>query len=105
MKDHGLQQIVVHAPYVVNLGNTVKPENYPLCRSISGEKRALAEAIGATQIVLHPGAHVGAGPEAASCTNCQGLKRNYWTGSKGQNRVLETMAGKGTEVELPSSNS
>lgn len=99
MKDHGLQQIVVHAPYVVNLGNTVKPENYPFAVQFLREEVKRAEAIGATQIVLHPGAHVGAGPEAAIAQIAKGLNEIIEPNQKVK-IALETMAGKGTEVGI-----
>lgn len=28
MKEHGIDEIVVHAPYIINLGNSVKPETF-----------------------------------------------------------------------------
>ncbi len=28
MKEHNLKHIVVHAPYIINLGNTIKTENF-----------------------------------------------------------------------------
>ena len=30
MEEHGLSDIVVHAPYIINLGNTVKSETFEL---------------------------------------------------------------------------
>ena len=30
MEEHGIDDIVVHAPYIINLANTVKPETYEL---------------------------------------------------------------------------
>ena len=30
METHGIHDIVVHAPYIINLGNSVKPETYEL---------------------------------------------------------------------------
>lgn len=99
MKEHGLQQIVVHAPYVVNLGNTIKPENYPFAVQFLKEEVKRAEAIGATQIVLHPGAHVGAGPEAAITQIAKGLNEIIEPDQKVK-IALETMAGKGTEVGI-----
>ena len=30
MKEHGIQEIIVHAPYIINLGNAVKPETFSL---------------------------------------------------------------------------
>lgn len=99
MKAHGLQQIVVHAPYVVNLGNTVKPENYPFAVEFLKEEVKRADALGATQIVLHPGAHVGAGPEPAIAQISKGLNEII-TADQHVHIAIETMAGKGTEVGI-----
>ena len=30
MKEHGIDEIIVHAPYISNLGNAVKPETFEL---------------------------------------------------------------------------
>ena len=30
MKEHGINDIIVHAPYIINLGNAVKPETFSL---------------------------------------------------------------------------
>ena len=30
MKEHGMTNIVVHAPYIINIGNTEKPETFRL---------------------------------------------------------------------------
>ncbi|MTV81251.1 deoxyribonuclease IV [Lactobacillus sp. CRM56-3] len=99
MADHGLRQIVVHAPYVVNLGNTIKPENFPFAVDFLREEVKRADAIGATQIVLHPGAHVGAGPDAAIAQIAKGLNEVIGPDQKVK-IALETMAGKGTEVGI-----
>ena len=29
-KEHGIEEIIVHAPYIINLANTIKPETYEL---------------------------------------------------------------------------
>lgn len=34
MKEHNLSNIVVHAPYIINLGNTIKTENFGFCRRL-----------------------------------------------------------------------
>ena len=99
MKAHGIQQVVVHAPYVVNLGNTIKPENFPFAVDFLREEVKRAQALGATQIVLHPGAHVGAGPDAAIAQIATGLNEII-TPDQTVKIALETMAGKGTEVGI-----
>lgn len=58
MAAHGLKEVVVHAPYIINLGNTLKPQNFGFGVQFLRAEIERAEAIGAKQIVLHPGAHV-----------------------------------------------
>ncbi|MCT6922581.1 deoxyribonuclease IV [Metasolibacillus sp.] len=96
MQEHGMQNIVVHAPYIINLGNTTKPETFRLgVDFLQGEIKRTA-AIGATQIVLHPGAHVGAGAEAGIAKIVEGLNE-VLTQDYPVQIALETMAGKGSE--------
>src|SRR5699024_636483 len=55
------------------------------------------DAIGARQIVLHPGAHVGAGKEKGIKKIIEGLNE-VLTSDQNAQIALETMAGKGTEI-------
>src|SRR5699024_7158890 len=59
MEEHGITNIVVHAPYIINIANTVKPETFELGVSFLRSEIERTAALGAKQIVLHPGAHVG----------------------------------------------
>ncbi|MBP2099211.1 deoxyribonuclease IV [Enterococcus rivorum] len=97
MKEHGLSNIVVHAPYIINLGNTIKPENFGFATEFLRQEIERAQALGATQITLHPGAHVGAGVEAGINQIIKGLNEVLWKEQIPQ-IALETMAGKGTEL-------
>jgi deoxyribonuclease-4 len=97
MKEHTISNIVVHAPYIINLGNTVKPENFGFAVAFLRQEIERAQALGATQITLHPGAHVGAGAEAGIKQIIKGLNEVLWSEQIPQ-IALETMAGKGTEV-------
>lgn len=56
-----------------------------------------AEAVGATQMTMHPGAHVGAGVEPAIEQIAKGLNEILHEEQTLQ-IALETMAGKGTEI-------
>src|SRR5690606_36520034 len=96
-KEHGLSDIVVQAPYIINLGNTVKPENFGFAVEFLRAEIVRAEAFGATQITMHPGAHVGAGAEAAIQQIIKGLNEVLHPGQTAQ-IALETMASKGTEI-------
>jgi len=98
MAEHQQRAVVVHAPYVVNLGNTTKPQNYAFAVEFLTDEVHRAAALGATQIVLHPGAHVGAGPDAAIAQIAQGLDEILTAATEPVQIALETMAGKGTEV-------
>lgn len=97
MQEHGISNIVMHAPYIINLGNTTKPEMFGFAVQFLRDEIMRAEALGATQITLHPGAHVGAGEEAALNQIIKGLNEVLTKEQKAQ-IALETMAGKGTEV-------
>lgn len=98
MAAHQQKAVVVHAPYVVNLGNTTKPQNYAFAVEFLTAEVQRAAALGATQIVLHPGAHVGAGPDAAITQIAQGLDEILGAANAPVQIALETMAGKGTEI-------
>jgi len=97
MKANGFDEFVVHAPYIINLGNTVKPETFELAVDFLAEEVRRSEALGAKTIVLHPGAHVGAGEELGLQRIVEGLnmvlREDMIT-----TIALETMAGKGSEL-------
>src|SRR5699024_8356807 len=61
MDVHDMNDIVVHAPYILNIANTIKPSNFHLGVDLFQNEIESTSAIGAKQIVLHPRAHVGAG--------------------------------------------
>lgn len=97
MDEHGIDDIIVHAPYIINIANTVKPETFELgVRFLKNEIDRTA-AIGAKQIVLHPGAHVGAGADKGIERIIEGLNEVLDKDQTVQ-IALETMAGKGTEI-------
>lgn len=97
MKDNGLSNIVVHAPYIINLGNTTKPETFELGVNFLQEEIKRTAALEVTQIVLHPGAHVGAGVDAGIAKIVEGLNEVLMDEQPVQ-IALETMAGKGSEI-------
>lgn len=96
MKEHGIEEIVVHAPYIINIGNTKNPDTFALGVEFLRSEIERTEAIGAKQIVLHPGAHVGAGSEAGIRKIIEGLNE-VLTREQTVQIALETMAGKGSE--------
>ncbi|WKA60108.1 deoxyribonuclease IV [Planococcus shenhongbingii] len=96
MAANNLSNIIVHAPYIINIGNSLKPETFGLGVEFLQKEIERTAALGAKQIVLHPGAHVGAGTEAGIAKIIEGLNE-VLTQDFPVNIALETMAGKGTE--------
>ena len=96
MAENGIKDIIVHAPYIINIGNTTNPATYELGVNFLRSEIDRTEAIGARQIVLHPGAHVGAGSEEGIKKIIEGLNEVLTANDQVQ-IALETMAGKGSE--------
>ncbi|WP_112181332.1 MULTISPECIES: deoxyribonuclease IV [Paraliobacillus] len=97
MKENGIEEIVVHAPYIINLGNTTKKETFELGVTFMQSEIERTQAIGAKQIVLHPGAHVGEGVDKGIDRIIEGLNEVLLKDQDVQ-IALETMAGKGSEI-------
>lgn len=97
MKENGIDEFIVHAPYIINLGNTVKPETYELAVNFLRLELTRASAMGSNVLVLHPGAHVGAGVETGIASIVKGLNE-VLTDDTNCFVALETMAGKGSEI-------
>ena len=97
LKAHGINDIVIHAPYIINLGNSVKPETFSLAVEFLAKELERTKAMGSRVLVLHPGAHVGAGVEAGQKKIVEGLNEVI-TKDMGVYIALETMAGKGSEI-------
>lgn len=97
MEANQMVEIVVHAPYIINLGNTTKPEHFGFATQFLHDEIQRSQALGAKQITMHPGAHVGAGPDKAIAQIIKGLNEVLDHNQTAQ-IALETMAGKGTEI-------
>lgn len=92
-----INDVVVHAPYIINLANTVKPETFELAVNFLKQEIERCEAIGVSRLVLHPGSHVKAGDEAGLQQIVKGLNMVLKNGQTVK-IALETMAGKGSEL-------
>lgn len=97
MKVNGIEDIIIHAPYIINLGNTIKPETYEIAETFLASELERSSAMGSRVMVLHPGAHVGAGTEAGIAQIVKGIN-NVLTKDTDVYIALETMAGKGSEI-------
>lgn len=97
MAENGIEEFIVHAPYIINLGNTIKPETYEIAVEFLALELQRTMAMGSKVLVLHPGAHVGAGVEAGTASIVKGINE-VLTADMDCCIALETMAGKGTEI-------
>ena len=97
MEDAGMYPFIVHAPYIINLGNTIKPETFEIATEFLQRELQRTEAMGGGILVLHPGSHVGAGVETGIHQIIQGLNQ-ILTADCPVMIALETMAGKGSEI-------
>ncbi len=97
MKEVGIEFFTVHAPYIVNLANTTKEGYHDFAIEFLRQELDRTMALGANQITLHPGAHVGAGADVGIQQIIHGLNQILLPEDTVQ-IALETMAGKGTEI-------
>ena len=97
MAHHNIDEIVIHAPYIINLANTIKPETYEIAEKFLATELERTEAMGSRIMVLHPGSHVGAGVDAGINQIVKGIN-NVLTKDSKACIALETMAGKGSEI-------
>ncbi len=97
MEESGMHNFIVHAPYIINLANTVKPETFELATEFLEKEIERTAAMGADVLVLHPGSHVGAGEAAGIAQICKGLNQVLHEDTP-VTIALETMAGKGSEL-------
>lgn len=90
-------RMIVHAPYIINLANTVREETYEIAVSFLKEEIKRCRALGAKYLVLHPGSHVKAGEDIGLASIVKGL--NEAMVDMGEVCIaLETMTGKGSEL-------
>ena len=97
MRANDITEFVVHAPYIINLANTVKPEIYQLAVDFLRTELERTAAMGSRTLILHPGSHVNAGTEAGIASIIKGLNEVLVKDTP-VNIALETMAGKGSEL-------
>lgn len=92
-----LSNIIVHAPYIINLANSKDDSKYNFSINFLKEEIKRCEQIGIKYLVLHPGSHVGLGVEEGINSIVFALNKALENDSSVV-VLLETMAGKGTEI-------
>lgn len=98
MNDNKLDysKVVVHAPYIINLANNKEMDKFNFSVEFLKEEIERCHLLGIKYMVLHPGSHVGLGTCVGISNIIDGL--NKILGKRDVTILLETMAGKGTEI-------
>lgn len=97
MEGNGIGQFIVHAPYIINLANSVNPSTFELAVEFLEKEIARSAGMGSRILVLHPGSHVGEGTKTGIRKITEGLNK-ILTADTPVSIALETMAGKGSEI-------
>lgn len=97
MKENNIniKDVIVHAPYIINLANS-EENKYQFSINFLKQECKRCEELGIEKLVLHPGSHVGLGEELGLKNIINALNEILPTTKT--NILLETMAGKGTEL-------
>ncbi len=89
--------VIVHAPYIINLANGDESKFNFSCNFLSEELKRVNK-FGMKYLVLHPGSHVGEGVETGISNIVKALNLVLSKDDSNVMILLETMAGKGSEV-------
>lgn len=97
MKERNIGKFIVHAPYIINLGNTVNDDIFSFGKEQLKLEIERGIAMGSDLMVLHPGTCGKATPEEGIARIISGLDEVIANTDEGY-ICLETMAGKGSEI-------
>ncbi|PWM34315.1 MAG: endonuclease IV [Coriobacteriia bacterium] len=96
MEKNGFGKLVAHAPYTMNLCSA-KAVTVDFARRAVADDLVRMESLPGNYYNFHPGSHVKQGAERGIELICEGLNEVLEPGIR-TTVLLETMAGKGTEV-------
>jgi deoxyribonuclease-4 len=91
-----INNVICHAPYIVNLGNASDPDKYNFSKNFIQKELTRCDEMGITKMVLHPGNAIGITTQEG-LDNIANAINEILDGSTKCLLLLETMAGKGTE--------
>lgn len=91
-----INNVVVHAPYIINLANKNNADNFNFAVSFLKQEIKRCEMLGISKIIIHPGSHVGFGIEEGIKNIIEALNEVITKDQK-VFVCLETMSGKGSE--------
>ena len=92
-----INNVIVHAPYIINLANNTDLSKYKFSIEFLKEEIARCKVLGISKIVLHPGSYVSLTKEEG-LNNIVKALNEVLQNEDGIIICLETMAGKGTEI-------
>lgn len=98
-KNIDINNVIVHAPYIINLANSINDRTYQLAVDFLQQEIIRCQDIGIKTLVLHPGSAVGALPQVALDQIVKGLNAACLP-EQTIKIALETMSGKGSEVGI-----
>ena len=96
--DIDIYNVVVHAPYIINIANAKDDAIYDLSKRVLKDEIIRTAYIGCKYLVLHPGSHLGLGLEIGLSRIIDALNEIFYEDNSDVVVLLETMAGKGNEV-------
>lgn len=92
-----INNVICHAPYIINLANNEIPEKYEFSKNFLKQELNRCQELGIKYLVLHPGSSVKINPDIA-LNNIVNALNNILDTNNTCIILLETMAGKGTEL-------
>ena len=96
MEENNMGPILTHAPYTMNLASKTE-RTREIAHIILEDDLKKMELLPGNLYNLHPGSHVGQGVEEGTRLIVEALDSVLWNGMNTK-VLLETMAGKGTEI-------
>ena len=101
MKENGieLENVICHAPYIINLANDSDHDKYLFAQNFLRNEIDRCDLLGVKYLVLHPGSATKVEREHAIDNIIRGLNNILREDDKIV-ILLETMAGKGTEIGI-----
>lgn len=98
MKEHNLsiENVICHAPYIINLANNISLDKYEFSIDFLKKELNRCKELNVKYLVIHPGSAVTLDKMTAISNIINALNRVLT--EDGPMILLETMAGKGTEI-------
>ena len=93
-----INHLIVHAPYLINLANAIKPEVMDISKKMLVNEVYRTSQIGAKYLVLHPGSYTSTDLETGIHAFIEHVREIKNELDDSVCICLETMAGKGTEI-------